>query len=100
MREAGIGDLPLGAAAQISWNGLSLEEFSAGGCELIMKNDWQESLRLIDVILEDFHYHKPCGLARYVKISSTGEFVQLVKRLNLVLLAGRYALEGGIAARP
>jgi hypothetical protein len=99
MNEVGIGDLPLESVAQLFQNGITLSDLRASGVELFLKNDWQDSLKVIDAILADFDFSRSAGLARRVKISSTDELLRLIKRLHLALQAGHYAVEGGIRTR-
>jgi hypothetical protein len=99
MRDAGIGDLPLEAVAQLYRNRVKFSDLGAGGFELIVKNDWQGNLKVVDKILEDFRFSYSSGLARYVKITSTEELLRLVKRLHFTMLAGRAAVECGVGTR-
>ncbi len=96
---------PVHAAAQLARNGLRIgEPHRAAGSswlmvELGLKNDWEQSLALLDDVLRPYRVQKSCGLARIVVCEDTAQWLEVMRRVSLLLAAGCLALDGGEAAR-
>lgn len=95
----------LSAAAQLYRNGIQLGEpaWRQDGPGVIMelgvKNDGQGSMELLDQVLQPFVTQKSCGLARLVFCADTAQWLEVTRRVGLVLVAGSLAMRAGETAR-
>lgn len=59
--------------------------------EIGLRNDWDQSLALLDRVLTGFTTSKPCALARRVTFKTDEDYLLLTQKLARILLAGFYA---------